>query len=164
MSVPTTTGYYRFSQALMRKFQNIGLQVAYREDANVNRFLRRTAALAFVPVRFVRLAWQAIKVSAPQLPCIQEFIRYFEDTWLVGNFPLTMWSVCQNDSFRTNNHLEGWHNRLKRLVGKAHLNVYEFVEVIQKEQTATEVSITQLEAGARLPRRALKAISMDRKI
>ena len=51
------------------------LQGIYREDANVNRFLRRTAALAFVPVRFVRLPWQAIKVSAPQLPRIQEFIR-----------------------------------------------------------------------------------------
>ena len=43
-------------------------------------------------------------------------------------------------------------------------NVYEFVEVIQKEQTATEVFITQLEAGARPPQRALKAISRDRKI
>ena len=48
-----------------------------------------------------------------------------------------MWNVYQSDSFKTNNHLEGWHNRLKRLVGKAHPNVYEFVEVIQKEQTAT---------------------------
>ena len=76
-----------FSQALMRKLQNIGLQVAYREDSNVNWFLQRTAALAFVPVRFVRLAWQAIKVAAQQLPRIQEFIRYFEDTWLVGNYP-----------------------------------------------------------------------------
>ena len=85
LSFPTTDFrgcYYHFSQALMRKFQNIGLQVAYREDANVNRFLRRTAALAFVPIRFVRLAWQAIKVAAPQLPRIQEFIWYFEDTWL----------------------------------------------------------------------------------
>ena len=42
LSFPTTDFrgcYYHFSQALMRKFQNIGLQVAYREDANVNRFL-----------------------------------------------------------------------------------------------------------------------------
>ncbi len=59
-----------------------------------------------------------------------------------------IWSVNQNNSFRTNNHLEGWHNRLKRVIGKAHPNVYEFVEVIQKEQTATEVFLTQLEAGA----------------
>ena len=48
-----------FSQALMIKYQNIGLEVAYGEDANVNRSLRRTAALTFVPVRFVWLAWQA---------------------------------------------------------------------------------------------------------
>ena len=76
----------------MKEFQNCGLQVTYREDANVNRFLRRTAALAFVPVHFVRVAWQAIKASAPQLPHIQEFICYFEDTSLVSNFPLTMWN------------------------------------------------------------------------
>ena len=42
--------------------------------------------------------------------------------------------------------------------------MYKFVEVIQKEQTPTEVSITQLEAGARPPRRTLKAITRDRKI
>ena len=42
--------------------------------------------------------------------------------------------------------------------------VYEFVEVIQKEQTATEVSITQLEAGARPPRRALKAINRNQNL
>ena len=117
-----------------------------------------------MPVCFVQLAWQAIKVSAPRLPRILEFIQYFEDTWLVGNFPLTMWSVYQNDFLRTNNHLEGWHNHLKQLDGKAHPNVYEFVEVIQKEQTATEASITQLEAGACHPQRALKAITRDQKI
>ena len=51
-----------------------------------------------------------------------------------------MWNVYRSDSFRTNNHLEGWHN-LKQLVGKEHPNIYEFVEVIQKEQTVTEVEI-----------------------
>ncbi len=84
LSFPTTEFrgcYYHFSQALMRKFQNLGLQVDYRQDEDANRFLRRTAALAFVPVRFVRLAWQAIEAAAPPLPRIQEFVQYFEDTW-----------------------------------------------------------------------------------
>ena len=142
----------------MRKFQNCGLQVAYK-DANVKRFCRRTAALAFVPVHFVCLASQAIKVSAPQLP----HIRYHPVFWrhmLVGNFHvecLTEW-LLQNQQPPL-----GEANRLKQLVGKAHPNVYEFVEVIQKEQTANEVSITQLEAGACPPRRTLKAITGDRK-
>ena len=36
--------------------------------------------------------------------------------------------------------------------------------MVQKEQTATQVFITQLEAGASPPRNALKAISRDQKI
>ena len=104
------------------------------------------------------------QVAAPQLPRIQEFIRYIEDTWLVGNYPLIMWNVYRSDGFQTNNHLKGWHNCLKRLVGKAHPNIYEFVKVIQKEQTATEVFVLLLEAGALPPWRALKAINRDQKI
>ena len=118
-----------------------------------------------MPVHFVQLAWQAIKFAVLQLPCIQiqEFIRYFEDTWLVGNYPLIMWNVYRSDGFRTNNHLEGCHNRLKRLVEKAHPNIYKFVEAIRKEHTVTEsVFVLQLEAGARPPRRALKAIKIEK--
>ena len=39
LNFPTTdfrSYYYNFSQALMRKFQNIGLQVAFREDTSVS--------------------------------------------------------------------------------------------------------------------------------
>ena len=156
--------YYHFSQALMRKFQNLGLQVAYREVQEVNQFLRRTAALAFVPVRYVRLAWQALKANAPDQPRMEEFIRYFEDTWLVGQFSLTQWNVFANSSFRTNNHVEGWHNRLKRVVVKSHPNLYELIEVLQREQSANEISLIQLQAGARPPRRALRTINRDRNI
>ena len=76
----------------------------------------------------------------------------------------TTWNIYRNDSFRTNNHLEGWHNYLKRLVGKAHPNFYEFVEIIQKEQTATKVFMLQLEAGTRPPRRTLKVKAINRDI
>ena len=157
--------YFHFTQALMRKFQTIGLQVAYRSDEEAKQFLRKTAALAFVPTKFVRLAWQGIKASAPShLPRIEEFIEYFESTWLVGSFPLSMWNIHDNDEYRTNNHVEGWHKRLKSLVGKAHPNIYEFVEVIKKEQTATEILIAQLGAGATVPKRSSKTIVTDKKI
>ncbi len=112
--------YYHYCQCLNRKIQQIGLQAAYREDADLNRFVRRTAALAFVPPRYVRLAWQAVKLQAPTLPRVEEFVEYFEQTWLVGNYHLSHWNVLESASVRTNNHVEGWHNRLKKVVGKAH--------------------------------------------
>ena len=31
--------YFHFSQALMKKFQNLSLQIAYRDDPTVNDFL-----------------------------------------------------------------------------------------------------------------------------
>ena len=34
----------------MRKFQALGLQVAYRSDEEAKQFLRATPALAFVPI------------------------------------------------------------------------------------------------------------------
>ena len=57
-------------------------------------------------------------------------------------------------SIRTNNHVEGWHSRLKKVVGKAHPNVFEIVESLKKEQAATEVSLAQLAAGAAPPQKS----------
>ena len=65
----------------------MGLQIAYREDESIGQFFRKTAALAFVPVHLVQLAWQNIK-SGPHVHMgINEFNKYFEDTSLVGPFP-----------------------------------------------------------------------------
>ena len=34
---------------------------------------------------------------------------------------------------RTNNHLEGWHNRLKLLSGKSHPNLWESINLMKKK-------------------------------
>ena len=51
----------------------------------------------------------------------------------MGNYPLPLWNVFESGSVRTNNHVEGWHSRLKKVVGKAHPNIFEIVEVFKKE-------------------------------
>ena len=70
-------------------------------------------------------------------------------------------------SVRTNNHVEGcngWHSRLKKVVGKVHPNIFEIVEVFKKEQASTEVSLTQLPAGAAPPRRRRRVLRRDRMV
>ena len=69
-----------FSQALNRKISILDLQPAYRQNQDVSEFVRQTVALAFVPRRFIRLAWQAIKVTAPAIDKMDEFVAYFEET------------------------------------------------------------------------------------
>ena len=53
--------------------------------------------------------------------------------------------------------MEGWHTRLKKVIGKTHPNVFEIVE-------ATEASLVQLAAGAAPPRRHRSIIQRDRMI
>ena len=39
--------------------------------------------------------------------------KYFEEAWLDGCFPPQDWNYFNFDGRRTNNRLEGWHNRFK---------------------------------------------------
>ena len=64
LSFPTTDikrFYYHYGQCLNRKIQNLSFQVVYQD--HLNCFIRKTAALVFVPQRYVRLAWQANNVT-----------------------------------------------------------------------------------------------------
>ena len=78
---------------------------------------------------------------------MDEFVTYFEETWLMGNFGPRIWNINSPDasSPKTNNHLEGWQNKLKWITKKAHPNVFELVEIFKQEQSGTEVSIAQLD-------------------
>ena len=44
-------------------------------------------------------------------------------------------------------HVDKWHNKIIRLAGKSHPNIYELVDLFKTEQAATEVTLKQLEAG-----------------
>ena len=41
------------------------------------QFIHKTAALAFVPLAFVRIAWASIEADAPGIPEADEFCEYF---------------------------------------------------------------------------------------
>ena len=57
--------------------------------------------------------------------------------------------------YRTNNHIEGWHTTLKKMVGKAHPN-FEISEVMKNQQESSEMKLEQLELGGRAPSRKKK--------
>ena len=46
--------------------------------------------------------------------------------------------------------LEGWHNNVKKITRKSHLNIFEMVELFKLEQALTQVGLRQLMAGGAL--------------
>ena len=59
----------------------------------------------FVPQRYVRLVWQAVKANMPQLPRLKEFVTKYEETWLVGSYHLPFWNVFESGFIRPSNHV-----------------------------------------------------------
>ena len=56
-------------------------------------------------------------------------------------------------STHTNNYVGGWHSRIKKIVGKAHPNIFELVEVFQKEEVTSRMKLQQFDSGAVLSAR-----------
>ena len=81
--------YYHYSQTIWRKVQALGLQQEYRsEDGILKTFVQKTAATCFVPPRFVQVAWQGVQLEAPELDNVEDFITYFDNTWINSQFRL----------------------------------------------------------------------------
>ena len=66
--------------------------------------------------------------------------------------------MLQNTA-RTNNASEGWHNRFQLLVGRRHPSLYRFLTDLQKEQADVEYILRDLFLGKKiksLPKTALQ--------
>ena len=145
--------YYHFMQAIWRKVQALGLTSDYSnpQDTTLKNFVQKMGAIAFCPPAFVRPAWISVQQEAPQLLRVDELVDYFSTTWVNRSYQIRKWNHYKTDGPRTNNHVEGWHSRLKKVVGKAHRNNYKLVEVIKKEEALTTMRVQQLVAGASQP-------------
>ena len=67
-----------------------------------------------------------------------EDCTYVHDTWISSNiWPPSSWSVFQQN-IRTNNDVEGWHNKNNRKAGRGQIKFYLLVELLHEESKYVE--------------------------
>ncbi len=83
------------------------------------------------------------------------FCDYITTTWvdpLIARFPIEMWSHYDNiHGVRTTNHLESWHNKMKKELGRPHPNIFRAIELFKEQQNETENKLRLLRAGGPAP-------------
>ena len=52
----------------------------------------------------------------------------------MGSYPPFLLNVFEKESARTNNHIERWHSKFKKVAGKVHPNIYEIVQNIRENR------------------------------
>ncbi|XP_046554198.1 uncharacterized protein LOC124263590 [Haliotis rubra] len=88
--------------------------------------------------------------DAPDVPRAATFNDYMVTTWVDDDarFRLPLWNHHSTTGPRTDNNLEGFHNRLNRGLPHRHPNIYRFVEVIRKVEHAERAKMSQIDFGA----------------
>ena len=164
---PTSTHkgcYFHFTQAIWRQVQSLGLSTDYNNNASVKKSIRVLMATAFLPLLCVRPAVDLLESDeiVASTPALARLFAYFRSTWLTC-FPPAMWNVF-NEGIRTNNQVEGWHNKLNRSMGRIHPNIYQFVTCIKNEQAETELTMQRARLGAAPPPRRPKHRILDERL
>ena len=120
------------------------------------------ATVAFCPPQFVRMAWLAVQQEVPNIPNAK--LWTCELLWPdLDEQPIQLPPVELLWLHRAP-HKQGWHSRLRKVVGKAHPNVYELVDVIKREEATSKLKLQQYESGAVLPARRRKVKERERRL
>ena len=64
------------------------------------------------------------------------------------NSPPIHWNYFNQHQPRTNNNVEGWHSRMKKVISKPHPNIFAWIEYIQREEAVTKAKIQSFRSGA----------------
>ena len=73
--------YFRLSQSILRKVNEVGMKVAYERDDKVRGSVRCLAALFFVPVTDIVESFEILTESMPPAEHMNKFLSYFEHPW-----------------------------------------------------------------------------------
>ncbi|VDI62638.1 Hypothetical predicted protein [Mytilus galloprovincialis] len=139
--------FFHFTQCIWRKTQNLGLATAYKNNEDLRLLVRCAAVLPLVPPQLVEDVWFTALEDAEEIAInTTAFADYVTEYWVEG-YNRQHWNHFSNEGPRTNNHLEGWHSKLKKHVNHAHPNIYILIEILKKTQANTEANQIQVAAG-----------------
>jgi len=132
---------FHWTQAVWRRMQEVsGLRAQYRQYGDVYRALRLIFALPFLPPENISSAFSSMRTNLEELG-FSELTDYIHKAWITSKrwSPRT-WSIF-NQSIRTNNDVEGWHNRLNRKAKTTPLNLYMLIQLLYNEAKMVVVNI-----------------------
>lgn len=154
---------FHFRQAVLRRIKHEGLQQVYESETacpDLRRWMRYLMAMCLLPAFAIPIIWNVLQVppvcSADFHTRAQALAQYFQNTWIAGEFPPSMWTHFDHCGPRTTNLAEGFHNSLNSRFGTPHPSMRTFLDWLQKCQFETQCRETQLAAG-RCPKKRAPA-------
>ena len=142
--------FFHYTQCIIRySRESCKLAIAFKENAEVQKFVRRAAVLPLVPLDRLDDVWlYALDHRPSEVPDVDKFADYVTEHWVTRD-GRSAWNHYETTGPRTTNHVEGWHHKVNNLVKSPHPNIYKLLTIIKNMQAKNETAIIQLEATGR---------------
>ena len=143
-----------------RHIHSGNLGKAYKVDQATYKLLRKVMALCFLPHSAIPAAFAVLQQHAVTTE-LERFFNYVNTTWIQSTvWPPSTWSVY-GMNIRTNNDVEGWHNRLIAS-GHREMPLYTLLGLLKEEAAYLNLQI-YLVSEKRLKRRQRKQSTTNEK-
>ena len=120
-------------QAVYRKIQELGLQVAYNQDVGTHALCRNLMYLPLLPHEHITTMFHILADIPGLVPAFAALIAYVRTQWIEGTvFTRGDWPVFQQN-IRTNNDVERWQYRLNHRAKRAKLSLYLLCRLLYRE-------------------------------
>ena len=135
---------FHWCQAVFRKIQEFGLHLAYTNIDSVHKLCRKIMALPLLPSTCIATTFLALRRECDVNETIKRVCDYVDNTWISNNlWKPDSWSVY-GQSVRTNNDVEGWHQRINVRAQKANLSFYVLVTLLHEESQIVNIQVRLL--------------------
>ena len=125
-------------------------QTAYNKKDAVYTYLRQVMALPFLPPEHIPDTFNRLQEKATNQDnqAIQDVLHYVYRTWINNNiFNIEYWSVFMT-SIRTNNDVEGWHNRINyRVAARWPVPFYSILTELYSEAADIPLQLKMVTEG-----------------
>ncbi|CAD5126195.1 DgyrCDS14366 [Dimorphilus gyrociliatus] len=131
-SVTLTGCLFHWKQAVYRKIQELGYSSDFKKKRGQWFEMRQLMALPFLPFHIIPIEFGRIKDYLQSVKKLGDLIKYFERNWMMDRiWSPKQWSIYKN-AIRTNNDVEGFHNRLNGNL-RANSSFYLVVDELKRE-------------------------------
>ena len=124
--------FFHYTQTIWRNTQHVGLQVTYLNNEDIR---------PLVPMDLIDDVWFNVLNALEDIDTptnTTAFTDYVTTQWIDGD--RQVWNHFNTDGPHTTNHIEGWHNKLKKKVSHAHPNIYTLINTFKNIHAANEVN------------------------
>ncbi|CAD6200229.1 unnamed protein product [Caenorhabditis auriculariae] len=158
--------FFHLSQSIRKKTGDLGLISQVRDDVELRQLCAMIRSIAFLPISDVPDGFAYVKAKVEnRAPALQPLLEYFENIY-IGEptrgrrrcplFRPEVWNVNQRTLLghpRTNNSVEGSHNRLKSFLNVNKPGFFVLLHKLQSYLQSIEADLIDLKQAKTLGKR-----------